>query len=116
MRSLLRAGPTLRALADIGQSGDGFDEYLRQLVDSVVNQHVACAGDGRGTVRDIVYRSPYARCSSFAEHARDGGRRGELSSQTLHENCTNPARVDAIRQAIDRFGFHAGSTAHVGAM
>lgn len=116
MRSLLRAGPTLRALADIGQSRDGFDEYLRQLVDSVMDEHVAGPGHGRGTVRDIVYRSAYARCSSFAEHARDSRRRGELSGQTLHENCANTARLDAVRQAIDRFGFHAGSTAHVGAM
>jgi hypothetical protein len=89
------------------------DEYLRQLVDPVLNEHVAGAGKRRRAMRHIVDRRPHDGRAFFRQHARDCSRRSELAGETLHENCPNLRRFHAVRQTIDGFGFQTCPTAHV---
>jgi hypothetical protein len=89
------------------------DENLRQLIDPVLNEHVAGTGKRRRAMRYIVDRCPHDGRAFFRQHARDGSRRRELSGEALHENCPNLRRFNAVRQAIDGFGFQTCPTAHV---
>jgi hypothetical protein len=90
-----------------------FDENLRQLVDPILNQHVARAGDRRCPMRHVVDRRPYGHRPFFRQHSRNSSRRSDLSGEALHKNCPNLRRFNAIRQTIDGFGFQTCPTAHV---
>jgi hypothetical protein len=72
------------------------DEDLRQLVDPVVNQHVARSGDRRGPMRHIVNRRAHDRRAFLRKHVRDRSRRSDLSGETLNKNCPNFQRLHAI--------------------
>jgi len=90
-----------------------FDENLRQLVDPILNQHVARAGDRRCPMCHVVDRRTHGHRPFFRQHSRNGSRRGDLSGQALHKNCPNLRRFNAICQTIDGFGFQTCPTAHV---
>jgi hypothetical protein len=62
-------------------------------------------------MRDVVDRCPYHRRVLFGEHTRNRDRWGDLSRQTLHENCPDRHRLNAIGEAVDCFGFQTSSTA-----
>jgi hypothetical protein len=89
-----------------------FDKDLRQLVDPVLNQHVARAGDSRRSMRHVVNRRTNGRRAFFREHSRNRSRRSDLPGKTLHKNCPYLRRLDAIRETIDGFGFQTCPTAH----
>jgi len=63
-------------------------------------------------VRHVVDRQADGYRATLGEHSCDCFRRGEVSGQTLHENCADFARLDAICQASDRFRFQSGSSGH----
>jgi hypothetical protein len=92
---------------------DVFDEYLGELVDPVVNEHVARTGDGRRLMRHFVDRCTHCMWRAFREHPRNTRRRSDLSRKTLHENCPNHRRLNAFSQTIDCFGFQTRAAAHV---
>src|SRR5450756_2363236 len=110
------SSPGLRSIADVGELEDFLDEDLRQLIDPVVNEHVAGARDGSSAMRDIVDRRTYGGRALHREHPQNCGRRSELSDQTLHENCPNRRRLQAVCETSDGFRFHTGPTAHVSAI
>jgi hypothetical protein len=93
-----------------------FDKDLRQLVDSVLNQHVARAGDSRRSMRHVVNRRTNGRRAFFREHSRNRSRRSDLPGETLHKNCPYLRRLHAIRETIDGFGFQTCPTAHFNPM
>jgi hypothetical protein len=88
------------------------DENLSQLVDPVVNQHVARPRDRRRPMRHIVDRRPHACRTILGNHPGDCCRRSDLTGEALHKNCPYFRRLHVIRQTIDG-RFHTCPTAHV---
>ncbi|HMG95738.1 MAG TPA: hypothetical protein VK565_05520 [Gemmatimonadaceae bacterium] len=89
------------------------DENLRQLIDPILNQHVARAGDCSCPMCHVVDRRPHDHRAFFRQHSRNGSRRSDLPGQALHKNCPNLRRFNAICQTINGFGFQTCSIAHV---
>jgi hypothetical protein len=111
----LRRSRGLSRLTDIGEIRDFLHENLSQLVDSVAYESVARPRDRRSATRHIIDGGAHGGRTLGREHPRDCRRRSELSSQTLHENCPNPARLNAVGETSNGFGFQTGPTGHVSA-
>jgi hypothetical protein len=103
---------TLRCVADIGQRRDILDKHLRELVDAIVHQHIAGAGDCSGTKCHFIDRCAYDVRHSFRQHSGNSCRRGDLSGQTLHKNCPHHRRLYTVGETIDGFSFQTRPTAH----
>jgi hypothetical protein len=60
----------------------------------------------------VINRRTHGRRTSFRNHPLDCSRGSDLSGKTLHKNCPNCRRLNAIRETIDGLGFQTCTTTH----